>query len=91
MTPPLDIGQGALAQLRAENAQLRAALEPEVNDAAHWIRLFNRLDAAISHHRNAHLPHGRFFADLPDDALWKARDKIITDAAAGRPDREMLA
>jgi hypothetical protein len=47
-----------------------------------YIRLFNRLEAAISHHKKAH-DSGQFFADTPDDALWAARDKILRDASEG--------
>src|SRR4051812_43086376 len=42
------------------------------------VRLFNRLEAAISHHKKAH-DSGRYFADDPDEALWAARDKILRD------------
>lgn len=48
-----------------------------------YIRLFNRLEAAISHHRKAH-ESGQFFADVPDEALWKAQDKILKDAGEGK-------
>jgi len=59
----------------------RERLESERN---RYIRLFNRLEAAVSHHKKAHLPQGRYFADDPDEALWKARDKILKDACAGQ-------
>lgn len=42
----------------------------------HWIRLFNRLDAAISHHRKS--PH---FKDRHDEALYAAADRILRDAS----------
>jgi hypothetical protein len=41
-----------------------------------WIRLFNRLEAAISHHeRHDH------WKEEPDVALYKARDSILRAAA----------
>jgi hypothetical protein len=43
-----------------------------------WVRLFNRLDAAISHHKRDNQ-----FADLEDEALWNARDRILHDAGGG--------
>ena len=55
-----------------------------VADRNRYIRLFNRLEAAVSHHKKAHTPEGRYFADDPDEALWKARDKILTDACEGK-------
>lgn len=42
-------------------------------------RLFNRLDAAISHHEKADR-----FKDDHDDALYKARDRIVRDSAKGK-------
>lgn len=45
-----------------------------------WIRLFNRLDAAISHHEKADR-----FKDDHDEALYKARQRILRDA--GKWDR----
>lgn len=55
-----------------------------MSDAGHiaerdrWIRLFNRLDAAISHHRKADR-----FQDDNDLTLWAARDRVLHDAAGG--------
>lgn len=46
----------------------------------HWIRLWNRLEAAITHHRRDKL-NGVDTSDEIDEALWKARDKILRDAA----------
>lgn len=43
-----------------------------------WIRLFNRLDAAVGHHKRG---CGANFADDIDEALWAARDRILRDAA----------
>jgi hypothetical protein len=50
-------------------------------DRDHYVRLFNRLEAAISHHKKAH-DSGQFFTDTPDEALWAARDKILKTAAS---------
>ena len=49
----------------------------------HYIRLFNRLDAAISHHKKNIGP----FASDADDALHAARDRILRDAAQRPGDR----
>lgn len=43
----------------------------------HWIRLFNRLEATVSHHKSA---TGEFATDA-DEALCAARDRILKDAA----------
>lgn len=43
-------------------------------------RLFNRLEAAVSHHKRAQ----DGFADDYDVALYDARDKILRDYAEGR-------
>jgi hypothetical protein len=42
-----------------------------------WIRLFNRLDAAISRHRKA-----KAWTDDTDDALHAAHDKVLKAAAS---------
>ncbi len=44
----------------------------------HWIRLWNRLEAAISHHKKATAD----FATEADEALYAARDRILRDAAS---------
>jgi 1,2-phenylacetyl-CoA epoxidase PaaB subunit len=43
-----------------------------------WVRLFNRLEAAVSHHKKA---SARRFVDDHDEALYAARDRICRDAA----------
>lgn len=46
-----------------------------------WIRLFNRLEAAIQHHKHATAG----FATDADESLYAATDRIVNDAAkAGR-------
>lgn len=47
-------------------------------DRDRWIRAFNRLDAAITHHRRDTL-NGVDTSDEADEALWVARDKILRD------------
>ncbi len=44
-----------------------------------WIRLFNRLDGAISHHQTATRTVG--FVDTYDEALYAARARILRAAA----------
>lgn len=47
------------------------------HDRDHWIRLFNRLDAAINHHKRDTAQ----FATDADERLWAARDRIVREAA----------
>ena len=47
----------------------------------HWIRLFNRLEAAISHHKR-----DSGFADANDESLWYARDRILKEASGPIPE-----
>lgn len=42
-----------------------------------WIRLFNRLEAAIQHHKHATAG----FATDADESLYAATDRIVSDAA----------
>lgn len=51
-----------------------------VAERDHWIRLFNRMEAAIAHHERS--PR---FKDSHDDALYHARDRIVADAAKPMP------
>lgn len=46
----------------------------------HIRRLFNRLEAAVSHHRRATEGH---FRNAHDEALYAARDKVLSDYADG--------
>lgn len=50
-------------------------------DRDRWIRLFNRLEATITHHQQAKA----LFADDADDALHAARVRVLRDAAASQP------
>jgi len=43
-----------------------------------WVRLFNRLDGAISHHRKA---KSDLFIDEVDESLYHAHDQILKEAA----------
>lgn len=61
------------------NAEPRARIEDAAAlraDRDRYVRLFNRLDAAISHHKAAER-----FPDDHDEALWAARDRILRAAA----------
>jgi hypothetical protein len=51
----------------------------------HWIRLFNRLEASITHHRKGKL-FGFDTSDEVDEALWHARDQVLKDAHKGHND-----
>jgi hypothetical protein len=46
-----------------------------------WIRLFNRLEAAVTHHKR----DTAGFASNADDSLYAARDRILRDAAVSHP------
>lgn len=52
-------------------------LTAEQDDRDHWIRVFNRLEAAISHHKR----DTAGFATDADEALYAARDRILRDTA----------
>lgn len=52
-----------------------------VNERDRWHRLFNRIEAAISHHKKH---TDRLFADNHDEALYAARDRILRDSYEGR-------
>ena len=64
---------------------LANTLEAERDEAReqrdHWIRLFNRLEAAISHHKR-----DSGFADANDESLWYARDRILKEASGPIPE-----
>jgi hypothetical protein len=48
----------------------------------HWIRLFNRLDAAVNHHRrDAEANAGTIGVETWDSALYAAQTRILRDAA----------
>lgn len=55
------------------------ATETLIAERDHWRRLFNRLDAAISHHAR----DGKALANEMDEELYAARDRIVRDAAEG--------
>lgn len=59
------------------------ALERVTSALDRQIRLFNRLDAAVTHHEQA----DRFKEDH-DEALYAARARILKDAAQEPPERE---
>ena len=44
----------------------------------HWIRLFNRLEGAVAHHRKTNE-----FVETYDEALYAAHDRILKAAAKG--------
>lgn len=49
------------------------------NDRDRWVRLFNRLEAAVSHHKR----DTAGFATDADERLYAARERILRDAATG--------
>lgn len=44
-----------------------------------WIRAFNEIENAITHHKTAHERDG-LFVERADEVLWKARDKALERA-----------
>lgn len=54
-------------------------MEDLVAERDHWIRLFNRIENAVTHHKAAY-ERASLFVEQADEALWKARDKILADA-----------
>lgn len=66
----------------AEAARLRDALSKTHTQRDRWIKLFNRLDAAVGHHERD--TGGDRFSTDADDRLWAARDRIGRDAAERR-------
>jgi hypothetical protein len=82
---PLDVTPVAEAmklRVRAHNAEDALTLARLERDK--WIRLFNRLEAAVTHHRRAVEEDGALCEpESWDTALWKARDQILKDAAEG--------
>jgi hypothetical protein len=55
----------------------RVTKDEAIRERDRWIRLFSRLEAAVSHHKAAK----GAFADDADDALWAARDRVLRSAA----------
>jgi ABC-type transporter Mla subunit MlaD len=60
----------------------RAGLDNLVAQRDRLQRLFNRLEAAISHHKQACEQND--VPDVHDEALWAARDRILKDAHEGK-------
>lgn len=67
-----------VARLREEVRTLESYREWAVDERDRWIRLFNRLEAAVVHHRKA---ASEMFG-AGDEALWAAHKSILKDAAA---------
>lgn len=51
-----------------------------VRDRDRWVRLFNRMDAAIGHHKRDKREPWR---DEVDERLYAARDAVVRTAARG--------
>lgn len=63
----------------AKAAEMMGDRERLVAERDKWIRLFNRLEAAIAHHKRD--TEWAATTDDADEALWVARDRIVRDAA----------
>lgn len=66
----------AIIELVDKQARDLARVTDERDEAR---RFFNRIEAAISHHRDA---TAEGFASDADDALYTARDKVLADYAS---------
>lgn len=51
-----------------------------IADRDRYIRLFNRLEGAVAHHRKA---KSELFVDEVDEALYAAQDRVLKTAAKG--------
>jgi hypothetical protein len=60
----------------------RVSLDSLIAQRDRLQRLFNRLEAAISHHRQACEQND--VPDVHDEALWAARDRVLRDAREGK-------
>lgn len=47
-----------------------------VAERDHWIRLFNRLEGAVAHHKTA----TSAFREVHDEALYAAHERVLRDA-----------
>lgn len=64
----------------AKAAEMMGDRERLVAERDKWIRLFNRLEAAIAYHERANIDLlGTTLED--DEALYAARDRVVRDAA----------
>lgn len=43
----------------------------------HWVRLFNRLEGAVAHHKNA----TKDFREVHDEALYAAHERVLKAAS----------
>jgi hypothetical protein len=66
-------------EFAAATAAMERVMGLVVRQRDAWIRLFNRLDAAVNHHKRDVEAGG--LADDPDERLWKAQDRVLRDAA----------
>lgn len=71
---------GQMPTFDPEEAIRVALLVAERADRDRWIRYFNRIEAAINHHRR----DTEGFATDADERLWRARDRIVRDAHGSR-------
>lgn len=67
--------------MNEEEGAIFKTLQNARSDALRMVRLFNRLEAAVSHHKKG---HEALFVEDPDAALWNARDKILKDFHEGK-------
>lgn len=68
--------------LMAAHWDSRHLIDEARSETARVQRLFNRLEAAITHHRKA--CEANDVPDTHDEALWAARDRVLRDAAKGK-------
>jgi len=61
---------------------LEMLLDQRTDERDRLQRLFNRLEAAITHHKRD--CEASDIPDTHDEALWAARDRVLRDSAEGR-------
>lgn len=75
---PRDVGASGGMATEGE-ASMTAAEYREQRDG--WVRLFNRLEGAVAHHRRATTA----FREVHDEALYAAHDRVLRDASRPTP------
>lgn len=80
----------AVATDRGDGLSALEAAARKINELTEqrdrWIRLFNRLEGAVAHHRKARVGEKAkllTFCDEIDDALYAAHDRVLKAAAKG--------
>lgn len=75
-----------LSELREQMAAQERRHLATIRERDRWIRLFNRLENAITHHQRdaTETPYDVKHVEPYDEALWKARDRLLSEAGERR-------